>query len=307
VLTAIKGWRQQNQNKALANLNVMAGDFLGDPDGDIHWPIVQTAIELNQTAPAPQLTEKSFVGDYKEVSCTGPQENDLQMMAYPLTEGKVGLDSMRSQLFPGELLLRRQEFPPGNFNVRVDCTTDQGVTSSLTVLTSDLLGTACPYGVGRLIMPNGGNEIDVLAPDCARRHIPNPATLERIKYTWVSNVQKLPPADFNNLDQGSDIPDLTTDANEFTLAMDDIYGAKCFSLQLPIGTLFSTQNADGTPLYVVLAGGCAFRAIRECDDAASDRESLQPNGAIPAAVSGSVRLLLWRSGYFGLHDQQGWL
>jgi hypothetical protein len=24
----------------------------------------------------------------------------------------------------------------------------------------------------------------------------------------------------------------------------------------------STQNADGTPLYVVLAGGCAFRAIR---------------------------------------------
>jgi hypothetical protein len=66
----------------------------------------------------------------------------------------------------------------------------------------------------------------LLAPDCARRHIPNPATLERIKYTWVSNVQKLPPADFNNLHQGSDIPDLTTDANEFTLAIDDIYGAK---------------------------------------------------------------------------------
>ncbi|MGH7841708.1 MAG: hypothetical protein ACREQT_09305, partial [Candidatus Binataceae bacterium] len=89
---------------------------------------MQTAIDLNQTAPAPQLTQKKLT-PFIDVSCTGPQqENGLQMMAYPLTEGKVGLDSERKQANPGHVYLDRNDFPPGVFDVRVDCTTTQGVT-----------------------------------------------------------------------------------------------------------------------------------------------------------------------------------
>ncbi|MGH8011721.1 MAG: hypothetical protein ACREQ4_04390 [Candidatus Binataceae bacterium] len=112
--------------------------------------------------------------------------------------------------------------------------------------------------MGRLIQAQGGAEIDVIGPECRRRPIPNPATLERIKYSWASVVHVVTPADFNNLVQFPGIPDLTTNAYQFTLAMDDIYGAKCFSLQLPIGTLI---RFVGDERVFVLSGGCAFRYI----------------------------------------------
>src|SRR5262249_38684649 len=56
VLQAIQGWWQANQNNAWAYLNVVVGDFVGDPQGDTQWPIVQTAVGLDQTAPAPRLS-----------------------------------------------------------------------------------------------------------------------------------------------------------------------------------------------------------------------------------------------------------
>ncbi|MGH8014382.1 MAG: hypothetical protein ACREQ4_17980 [Candidatus Binataceae bacterium] len=291
VLTAIKDWRQQNQYKALANLNLITGDFIGDPDGDTKWPIVQTAIDLNQTAPAPQLTQ-STAQNGVQVSCTSPQNTSgLQMMAYPLTEGRVGLDSVRYKgKSPGQLNLDRGDFPPGNFDVRVDCTTDQGVTSSLTIPTSDLFATPCvPWGVGKLIQAQGGAEIDVMVPGCGRERIPNVPTLDGIKYTWTSNVHVVTPDEFNNLGRGPDIPDLTTHAYQFTLAMDDIYGAKCFSLQSAhrhAHTIRWRRTRMG-PLWRV-----RVPVHPESDDAASDRANLQPNGAGPAAVSAYGRVLL---------------
>ncbi|MGH7156479.1 MAG: hypothetical protein ACREF3_21365, partial [Acetobacteraceae bacterium] len=195
-----------------------------------------------------------------QVSCTSPQNTGLQMMAYPLTEGRVGLDSRRYKgNSPGQLILDRGDFPPGNFDVRVDCTTAQGVTSSLTVPSSQLEGLPCrPWGVGQLIKAQDGAEIDVVAPECRRRPIPNTATLDGIKYSWASVVRVVTPDQFNDLHRGLDIPDLTTNAYQFTLAMDAIYGARCFSLQLPIGTLIRFVGDDRV---WVLSGGCTFRYI----------------------------------------------
>ena len=53
VLAAVKGWWQQDQYNARANLNYVIGDFLGWNDD---WPIVADAIAMNQSAQAPQLT-----------------------------------------------------------------------------------------------------------------------------------------------------------------------------------------------------------------------------------------------------------
>ncbi|MGH7843450.1 MAG: hypothetical protein ACREQT_18275, partial [Candidatus Binataceae bacterium] len=130
---------------------------------------------------------------------------------------------------------------------------------SLTVPSSHLEGLPCrPWGVGQLIKTQDGAEIDVIGPECRRRPIPNPATLEGIKYSWASVVRVVTPGQFNDLHRDPDIPDLTTNAHQFTLAMDDIYGAKCVSLQLPIGTLI---RFVGDERVFVLSGGCAFRYI----------------------------------------------
>lgn len=259
VLNAIKGWRQQNQYNALANLNVIAGDFLGDSQGDTHWPIVQTALDLNQSVPAPQLAQSTGQNGV-QVSCTTAQGTGLQMSAYPNTEGPASLNAVRWQgNSPGQLDLVRNQFPPGTFDVRVNCTTTEGLTSSLTIPTSLLPGEGCPYQVGIFIEAQGGAEIDVMAPGCQRRPIPNQPTFQRLHATWgPDDVQVLSPADFNNLAQGPNIPDYTTHAHDFMMAMQDIYGAKCSSLNLNVGALLAPI---GLNFIVVLAGGCEIRSV----------------------------------------------
>ncbi len=263
VLDAIVGWRQQNQHNALANLNVLAGDFVGDKQGDTAWPIVQTAIDLNQLASAPLLTHPSFPQSYGLlVTClpTSPRETGLRMIAYAIPEGPTSLQAARSST--GQLLLVRNQFPTGDFDVRVNCTTTDGLTSSLTIpesLLSLLPGEGCPYPVGIFIKAQGGAEIDVMAPGCQRRPIPNQATFQRLHATWgPDDVQVLSPADFNNLAQGPNIPDYTTHAHDFMMAMEDIYGAKCSSRNLNIGALLAPT---GLNFVDVLAGGCEIRYV----------------------------------------------
>jgi hypothetical protein len=125
VLNAISGWREQNQNNALANLNVIVGDFVGS------WPIVETAMALNRAAPAPQLTLSPG-----RVTCAAPAEVGLLMIAYPVAEGPFGPHAQRWQgTGPGQLDLSRTQFPSGTNDVRVDCTsTSNGMTSSLTTI-----------------------------------------------------------------------------------------------------------------------------------------------------------------------------
>jgi hypothetical protein len=89
VLNAIKGWWQDNQNNAWAHLNVVVGDFVGDPQGDTLWPIVQTAVGLNQTAPAPRLslTTDPTAPKPVTVTCDDPLKGPLSMSIYPTTQG----------------------------------------------------------------------------------------------------------------------------------------------------------------------------------------------------------------------------
>jgi hypothetical protein len=89
VLNAIKGWWQANQNNAWANLNFVVGDFVGDPQADTLWPIVQTAVGLNQTAPAPRLslTTDRTAPKPVTVTCDDPLKGPLSMSVYPTTQG----------------------------------------------------------------------------------------------------------------------------------------------------------------------------------------------------------------------------
>jgi hypothetical protein len=265
VATAIKGWHQQNQHNAPANLNVLAGDFVTDP----RYLIVQTALDLNKTAPAPQLTLSTDQNGV-QVSCTSPQGTGLQMVAYPSALDPRNLPrSLEAVRFqgnsPGQLDLVRNQFPAGDHfdNVRVDCTTTDGLTSSLAISPSDLPGECCPQEVGTFIQADGSPEIDVMAPGCQRRPLPNLPTYHQIPVTWKRDFKVLDPADFNNLPQGAAIPDYSTQPHDFMLAMEDIYGAPCASfrtapLNLNIGALI---QATGQPAVYVLAGGCQIRGI----------------------------------------------
>jgi hypothetical protein len=77
---------------ARANLNVISGDYLGDPAGEglDNWPIVQTALTLNQSS-APvvlswtQETNVSVTVSCKPSSPTGPSPST--MVVYPVVQG----------------------------------------------------------------------------------------------------------------------------------------------------------------------------------------------------------------------------
>ncbi len=275
VLTAITGWRQQNQHNALANLNVLAGDFIGactqDPINGTHcadseWPIVQTALNLNHTAPAPQLAGEEAI-DGVRVSCTNPAQPGLQMIAYARGDGPHTRDAVRVQGgSSGQLDLARSQFPAGDLfdDVRVDCTTAiNGMTSGLAISPASLPGKGCPYRVGTFIVDQDSGEIDVTVPGCQRRQVLDGATIDRMLDTWGGPpLRVVDPADFNNVAQGPNIPDYTTRPHDFMLAMEDIYGAPCSSFlltsNLKVGAL--VQNAGQDAIYV-LAGGCQLRHI----------------------------------------------
>ena len=77
---------------AWANLNVVAGDFLGDPDGegDGNWPIVQTALTLNQDVQSAALSWTKDLVASVTVSCkplrpTGP--GPTTMVVYAVMQG----------------------------------------------------------------------------------------------------------------------------------------------------------------------------------------------------------------------------
>ena len=78
------------QNPSRANLNVVAGDFLGDPAGEgwDNWPIVQTALYLNQSLVPEALSWKQETSASVTVSCNNPVIfGPTTMVVYPVVEG----------------------------------------------------------------------------------------------------------------------------------------------------------------------------------------------------------------------------
>jgi hypothetical protein len=73
---------------ARANLNVVSGDYLGDPAGENNWPIVQTALQLNQSYP-PSLSWTQEPGPPSvTVSCNNYfSGSTTTMVVYPVVEG----------------------------------------------------------------------------------------------------------------------------------------------------------------------------------------------------------------------------
>ena len=118
MLEAIKAWWAQGQHNAPANLNIMPGDFLGDPAGETGWPIVQTALGLNQNAQAPQLSLKSDPTALKPVTvtCNDPRATPPTLVVYPAAEGA---QSPNRETFTGvggatsvQAQLSVEDFPP---------------------------------------------------------------------------------------------------------------------------------------------------------------------------------------------------
>jgi hypothetical protein len=119
--------------------------------------------------------------------------------------------------------------------------------------------------------------------------------------TWgPDDLQILTSDDFNNLPDGPDIPDYPTHGHDFMLAMQDIYCAKCFSLQMPIGTLF---HPLGLPYVYVLGEGCASWYVPN----PTTLQVIENNyGVTIQDLSQSLLgFFRGRSRYSGLHDRQG--
>jgi hypothetical protein len=76
--------------RARANLNVVAGDFLGDPAGEglDNWPIVQIALTLNQWSGAPETLSWPGASKPVTVSCNNPTYyGPTTMVVYPVVQG----------------------------------------------------------------------------------------------------------------------------------------------------------------------------------------------------------------------------
>ena len=76
---------------AAVNIGAVAGDFLGDPAGEgsdpTNWPIVQTALQLNQS-PFPVLSWTTKPGASVTVSCNNPNfSSPTKMVVYPVVQG----------------------------------------------------------------------------------------------------------------------------------------------------------------------------------------------------------------------------
>jgi hypothetical protein len=81
-----------NNMLARANLNVVAGDFLGDPagEGPANWPIVQTALTLDQSSFPEALSWTTDLSASKPVtvSCNNPTiVGPTTMVVYPVVQG----------------------------------------------------------------------------------------------------------------------------------------------------------------------------------------------------------------------------
>jgi hypothetical protein len=150
VLDAIKGWWAQDQHNAPANLNIMPGDYLGDPAGESGWPIVQTALGLNQNAQAPQLSLKSDPTAFKPVTvtCDDPRGTPPTLVVYPAAEGA---QSPNRKTFTGaagatsvQANLSVEDFPPPTGPVRpVD----------VTYLRAECAQGAAPSQSSRIVIP----------------------------------------------------------------------------------------------------------------------------------------------------------
>jgi hypothetical protein len=77
---------------ARANLNVVAGDFLGDPagEGPANWPIVQTALTLDQYSSPEAISWTTDLRASKPVTvnCYNPTiVGPTTMVVYPVVQG----------------------------------------------------------------------------------------------------------------------------------------------------------------------------------------------------------------------------
>jgi hypothetical protein len=139
-LAAVQGWYTNNQFNAQQNLNIIAGDF-------VHVrPFFDTAVALNKLAVGPTLQTIQNSGSQKDVSCTiaNPNIRSLSLIAYPVQEGPNSPHAQRVQGSSPrvDLSLDRTQFPPGNYDIRVVCTTTpNGLISRLVIPTSSF-GTA---------------------------------------------------------------------------------------------------------------------------------------------------------------------
>ena len=137
------------------------------PGGASRWWLHRSlaALDLNQDSRAPELTlNTTAVG--AQVSCTNPRGSGLNIIAYSRVDGPYGRDSVWFEgNSSGQLDLARNQFPAGITydNVRVDCTTFEGMTSGLAIPPSDLPGEGCPYRVGTFIV-TAGSAVGVLLP-----------------------------------------------------------------------------------------------------------------------------------------------
>ncbi|MBV9598195.1 MAG: hypothetical protein JOZ87_15175 [Chloroflexi bacterium] len=130
-LAAVKGWYTDDDFSAQANMNIISGDFIQDRG------IVEVAIGLDKLQVGPRLDAPSDKPG--QITCTTPESSSLQMRAYPAEQGPGGPVVQTWQgISLGNLDVSRAQLPPGNYDVRVDCTTTRGLTSSLRVPTSAL-------------------------------------------------------------------------------------------------------------------------------------------------------------------------
>jgi uncharacterized protein YjbI with pentapeptide repeats len=105
----------------------------------------------------------------------------------------------------------------------------------------------------------GDVEIDIVAPGCQRRHVPNPPTLGTIQQTYrVAPVKPLAPSDWQRLVAGPAIPDASADPSGFQQAMWAIFGLACEQLQLKPGDLIQAQ---GGPEIDIVDRACLRRPV----------------------------------------------
>ncbi|MBV9599658.1 MAG: PQQ-binding-like beta-propeller repeat protein [Chloroflexi bacterium] len=77
---------------------------------------------------------------------------------------------------------------------------------------------------GDLIQVAGNPEVDIVAPGCLRRHVPNPLTLEVINGRYHPRSRVLAAADFQLIQAGPPIPEIFNDPDGFLQAMREIFG-----------------------------------------------------------------------------------
>ncbi|MBV9545133.1 MAG: hypothetical protein JOY61_12250 [Chloroflexi bacterium] len=170
VLQAIQEWWQQDQNHARANLNIIAGDYLGpNSEKGVTWPIVQTAVTLNQNAQAPQIDVVSDPNANSPVAvkCSSPGQTSPTLVVYPATEGFQSPNAKTFTAAPGATRVQGSlsvaDFPTavstaGGSYLDADCSLDNG-SAGLLGQTSriNIPLTAFPTPVG---LKDAGMEAD---------------------------------------------------------------------------------------------------------------------------------------------------